>query len=64
MSQAVVLQFRPINRISEIVQKVGESFHRDLSAYTQPSGGQEAATSESPKVINILRTTTLTRKQF
>lgn len=60
-SPVVVSQF---NCISEIVHKVSEAFHRDSSADTQPSGGQETATSESPKVIDILRTAVLIRKRF
>lgn len=42
-------QFRFINCISEIAQKVTESFDRALSMYTQPSGGWETETSEFPK---------------
>lgn len=45
-SPVAVTQFRFINRIPEIVQKVNQSFDRALSAYTRPSGGWETATSE------------------
>ena len=43
------MQFRFINCISEIVQKVNHSFDSALSAYTRPSGGWETAAYESPK---------------
>lgn len=48
-SPVAAMQFRFINCISEIVQKVNNSFDSALSAYTWPSGAWKTAASESPK---------------
>lgn len=45
----VASQLSFINYISEIAQKVSESFGRALSTYIQPLGGWETETSKSPK---------------
>lgn len=49
LSTVIASQFRFINCIFEMVQKVSKSLDRPLSACTQPSGDWETETSEFPK---------------